>query len=208
MVKVAGPALSLDASGKLGGAIVFSKWKGRPYVRTLVKPSNPKSGGQVGMRAMFKFLAQEWAGITAPNKATWEDRADQLVVSTFNAYMSRGQFRWRDFTAPAQHDPADVADTPAVLGAFSVAAGVRSITCTQAITTANDGWGIAFFRSPTGTFDTSFDNLVGVVAIDGTNDVIFVDSPLDAGTYYYDTREFTIDGQLSAETGEESDTVV
>jgi len=208
MVKLAAPVLSLEASGKLGGALVFSKWKGRPYARTLVTPSNPKSGGQVGMRAMFKFLAQEWAGISAPNQATWEDRADQLVVSTFNAYMSRGQFRWRDFTAPAQHDPPAEADTPATVGAFSVAAGVRSITCTQAITTAADGWGIAFFRSPTGTFATSYDNLIGVKPISGTDDVVFVDSPHDPGTYYYDTREFTEDGQLSAETGEENDTVV
>lgn len=208
MVKVAGPCLSLEASGKLGGAIVFSKWKGRPYVRTLVKPANPQSGGQVGMRAMFKFLAQQWAGISAPNQATWEDRADQLVVSTFNAYMSRGQFRWRDFTAPSQHEPPAEADTPATVGAFSVAAGVRSITCTQAITTAADGWAIAFFRSPTTTFATSFDNLIGAVAISGTDDVVYVDSPLEPGDYYYDTREFTEDGQLSAETGEETDTVV
>ena len=46
MVKLGGPALSLDASGTVGGILTFSKWKGRPYVRTRVIPSNPKSGAK------------------------------------------------------------------------------------------------------------------------------------------------------------------
>lgn len=208
MVKVSGPALSMEASGSLGGVMVFSKWKGRAYVRSLVIPSNPRSGGQVGMRSMFSFLAKAWATLTAGNQATWEDRADQLVVSEFNAFMSYNQFRWRNFTAPSQEEPAGTADTPATLGALSLAVGVRSITVTQAVTTAADGWGVLIFRSPTGTFDTAYDNLKAVGTISGTDDVIHVDSPLEPGTYYYDTREFTTDGQLSAETGEESAVVV
>jgi hypothetical protein len=204
MVKVNAPALSLDASGKLGGSLVFSKWKGRHYVRSLVTPSNPKSGGQVGMRAMLKFLSQNWAALTAGDQATWEDRADQLIASTFNAYMSLNLFRWRNFTAPTQQDPAAEEDTEAVLGALSATPGVRSVTITQAVTTANDGWGVAFFRSPTGTFETAFDNLIGVGLIVGTANVVLVDSPLDPATYYYDTRPFTLDGILGTETGEQS----
>lgn len=207
MVRVQAPALSLAASGSLGGALVYATWKGRPYVRTLVIPANPRSGGQVGMRAMLKFLSQDWANVSAANQATWETRADQGTVSEFNAYIGYNQFRWRDFLAPTQHDPEDTADTPATLGALTAVAGVRSITVTQAVTTAADGWGILFFRSPTGTFDTAFDNLKSIRPVDGTNDVIFVDSPLAAGTYYYDSRECTEDGQLSAETGEVNETV-
>jgi len=208
MVRVQAPCLSLDASGSLGGAIVFSKWKGRPYVRELVKPSNPKSGGQVGVRAMMSFLTKDWSNIGSTNQATWADRADAKVVSTFNAYVGYNMFRWRDFLAPTQHDPEASADTPATLGTLSLTLGVRSITVTQAVTTASDGWGILFFRSPTGTFSTAFDNLIGAKPVDGTNDVTWVDSPLDPGAYYYDTREFTEDGQLSGETGEETETVV
>lgn len=207
MVKVQAPVLSLEASGSLGGALVYSKWKGRPYVRSLVKPANPKSGGQVGVRAMFKFLSQKWDAISAGNQATWEDRADQAIVSPFNAYMGYNQFRWRDFLAPTQHDPEDTADTPCTPGAGSAVAGVRSITVTQAITTAADGWGIAFFRALATTFATAFDNLVGVQIIDGVNDVLWVDSPLDPDTYYYNMRSISEDGQLSAEIGEVNATV-
>jgi hypothetical protein len=198
----------MEASGSLGGVMVFSKWKGRPYVRSLVIPANPKSGGQVGMRAMFSFLAKAWAGLSAGNKATWEDRAAQLVVSEFNAFMSYNQFRWRNFTAPSKEEPAAAGDTPAVLGAFSLTLGVRSITCSQAITTANNGWGICFFRALATGFTTAFDNLIAVGTIAGTAAVVHVDSPLDPDDYFYDTREFTTDGQLSAATGEETETVV
>lgn len=204
MVKVAAPALSLEASGSLGGIMVFSKWKGRPYVRTLVTPSNPKSGGQVGVRAMFRFLSQAWAGLTAADQATWEDRADQTIVSPFNAYMGFDQARWRDFEAPSTTDPPAVADTLAVVGTVTAVAGVRSATLTLPITTANEGWGIMAFRSLSTGFDTAFDNAIRAGTIDGTNDVVIVDTPLTPGTYYYNFRTWTEDGQVSAEIGEES----
>lgn len=208
MVKVSGPAFSLDASGTIGDTLVFSKWKGRNYIRSHVIPANPRSGGQVGMRAMFKFLTQAWAGLTDGNKATWEDRAAQLIASEFNAFLSYNQFRWRNFTSPSKEDPAAAANTPAVLGVLSLTLGVRSITVTQAVTTANDGWGVLIFRNATGTFTPTYDKLIAIGTISGTDDVVYVDSPLDPGAYYYDTATFTADGQQSAETGEETETVV
>jgi hypothetical protein len=207
MVKVAAPALSLEASGSIGKIMTFSKWKGRPYVRSLVRPSNPKTGGQTGVRSIFKFLAQAWATIGAVAQATWEDRADQKVVSTFNAFMSYNQSRFRDFLAPSTSDPAEATDTPAVTGAIAAVAGVRSATLTIPITTANDGWGVMAFRSTSTGFTTAFDNLIGVGTIDGTDDVVIVDTPLDPGDYYYNFREFTLDGQLGAELGEETITI-
>lgn len=202
MVKVAGPAMSLEASGSLAGVMVFSKWKGRPYVRSLVRPSNPKSGGQVGVRSLFKFISQQWASISAPNQATWETRADQGVVSPFNAYMGYNQARWRDFLAPSQHDPAAATDVASVIGVTVATPGVRSVTLTIPITTANDGWGVAVFRALASGFTTAFDNLIGVGVVDGVNDIIVVDTPLVPDTYYYNFRSITEDGQLGAEDGE------
>jgi len=207
MVKVLGPAMSLDASGSLAGALVFSKWKGRNYIRQLVTPANPKSGGQTGMRGCFKFLTQIWDGLTDANKATWEDRADDMVASPFNAFLSYNQKRWRNFQGITKEDPAIDTAYSGTAGVLSVVASERSITVTQAITVAGNGWGVAIFRSPTGTFDTAWNNLIAIEPCDGTNDVIHVDSPLDPGAYYYDTRILTDDGEMSAETGEETDTV-
>lgn len=207
MVKVNAPALSLDASGSLAGSLVFSKWKGRNYVRSLVRPSNPQSGGQVGVRSMFRFLTQQWAALTSFDHATWEDRAEDAAISPFNAYVSYNQFRWRNFLAPTQDYPEAETAFSGTLGAATAAAGVRSITVTQPVTAPGNGWGVAFFRAAATGFATAFDNLVRVLPFDGTNDIVFVDTPLEPGTYYYNLRTITDDGALGAELGEVSDTV-
>jgi len=58
MAKVKGPLMSLEASGSIANTIVFSIWKGRPYVRQLVTPSNPSSAGQIAVRKILGSLAK------------------------------------------------------------------------------------------------------------------------------------------------------
>lgn len=190
--------MSLDASGSLAGVMVYSKWKGRNYVRTLVKPSNPKSGGQVGVRSMFKFLAQIWAGLTAGNQATWATRAEDLVASPFNAFMSYNQKRWRDFDTPAKEDPATEAST-APDGATGVATpDVRSISLavTHGVNLAD--WGFTIHRSTGTGFTPAFSNCIAVVEADVAGDAEYIDSPLEAGTYYYNFIGFNDDGKEGA----------
>jgi len=204
MVKVFAPALSLDASGTLGDAITFSKWKGRHYVRERIIPSNPKSGLQVGFRSMFKFLAQNWDTLSAPEQATYEDLADSLAISPFNAYVRANQRHWRNFNAPSKDIAAARAGTPAAWNGGTPAAtgGVASITIDFTVATLNDGWGLMIFRSPTGTFTPSLSNCRAVVLCNAAAAFTWVDTPLVAGTYYYDTVRFTDDGLASAEDGE------
>lgn len=202
MVKVNAPALSLDASGKLGGAIVFSKWKGRNYVRQLVVPANPKSAMQVGMRAMMKFLSQDWTNLTSEEKATWEDYAAQLIASPFNAFVSRCQRNWRNFLAPSKNDPALRTGTPSTITGWAAAAGIRQITLTWTVGTLADGWGIMIFRSITGVFAESLSNCIAVVQCNTAAAFEYVDTPLDPGTYYYSYIPFTeagLKGTPSAE---------
>jgi hypothetical protein len=67
MAKVTGPLMSMDASGKFGGALVFGKWKGRPTVRKLVTPSNPQTADQTAARNAVRCLGagQRFASLTA-----------------------------------------------------------------------------------------------------------------------------------------------
>jgi len=208
MVKVNAPALSLDASGSIAGTLVFSKWKGRNYVRELVKPANPRSGGQVGMRAAMKFLAQQWAGLLDAEKATWEDRAANLVASEFNAFVSYNLFRARNFLAPSKEDPAGAAGTIATLSGASATAGVRSITYEDTVTVVNDNWAVAIYRSTAPGFSTAYDNLIAIVEASSAASFAYVDSPLAPGKYYYNSRCITEDGLLGAEEGEVNATVV
>jgi hypothetical protein len=72
MTKTALPALSLEAAGQIGHAMISSHWKGRPYQKRYVVPHDPKSQLQVARRARTKFLTNAWATLTAAQKASWE----------------------------------------------------------------------------------------------------------------------------------------
>lgn len=200
MARVQGPLFSLGASGKLGGAVVYATWKGRAYVRELVRPANPKSDKQLSVRGMLKFLSQEWAGIGDTAQVSWEDLADADVVSPFNAYIKKNLRRWRNFLGVGQDSDPAAGDTGPTHGAGSAAGGVRMATVTMAVTAPGDGWGLAIFRKFDSAVTPAFDNLVAVIPYDGTEDVVFVDTPLDPGTWHYDFMSITKDGLFTDET--------
>jgi hypothetical protein len=202
MVKVNGPAMSMDASGSLGGAIVFSKWKGRNYIRQLVKPANPKSALQVSMRAMMRFLSQLWASLSAEQQATWETLAAQKVVSPFNAFVSRNQKRWRTFQMPGMEDPIGETGTQSTIASWAAAGGVREITLSGTVSTIANGMGLAIFRSTSGTFTESLSNCIAVIPALTEAAFSFVDGPLTPGTYYYSYIPFTTDGKTGTPSAE------
>lgn len=185
VVKVQGPMLSFDASGTIANTAVFSKWRGRNYVRNRVIPANPRTAPQTGVRSCLKFLAQQWASLSAGNQATWEDRAAQTNILPFNAYCALGLARWRNGEYPSQADPPAEDDTPATMGTCTGQAVGRLAEITAVTTTPADGWGIFLHRSTTTGFTPGYSTLVSAKPHDGTNNVIFEDGPLDPGTYYY-----------------------
>ncbi len=202
MAIVKGPAMSLDASGSLAGAIVFSKWKGRNYIRQLVTPANPRSGAQVGFRSSMKFLAQNWAGLTPVEKATWIDRAADMIVSPFNAFTSYNQRRWRNFLGPSKEDPAAEASTPPTAPTGAAVAGVRMATITLTDTVTAPDWGYLLFRSLLTGFTPAISNAIAIFPWSTAATTDYIDTPLDPDTYYYRSRGFNddgIDGALDVE---------
>jgi len=83
------PLLSFGASGSLAKTLVYSKWKGRPYVRRHVIPANPKTVGQVLTRNVFKASGDFWK--TAPTlfQAPWDSFATGQVLTGRNAMTAR-----------------------------------------------------------------------------------------------------------------------
>lgn len=208
MVKVFAPALSLDASGTLGNAITFSKWKGRNYLRERVIPANPQTGAQVGLRAMMKFLAQNWNALPEGTKADWLTRAQQLVASNFNAFVSYNQRRWRNFNSPSQLDPASQDDTEGSQANLAATAGVRQITVSFDVSVLEDNWGAIIFRATTTPIAAAFSNSVAAILADAAETFSWVDSPLAAGTYYYNVRLFSEHGVMGGMGPDVNATVV
>lgn len=196
MALVSGPMLSLDARGKFGGALVFSNWKGRPTVRQLVKPSNPRSAAQYGQRAMISFLSPAWGALSAGNQATWDALAAQAVISGFNAFTKFNLDKWTQFTTPYK-TPTSTGETNPVMGALTVTGGVGIINVSNVITTANNIWGMLIAVSATTGFTPAKDNIRDAVLY-SASPVTRTLTNFEPGTYYVRTSGFTGDGQKTA----------
>lgn len=90
MARVKAPLFSLDASGQLGEAIVYSKWKGREYVREYTIPQNPNSPTQINVRKAWELLVAKWQGELPAYHLEWDLFANQFKMSGFNQYIGRG----------------------------------------------------------------------------------------------------------------------
>jgi len=66
MAKVTGPLMSLDASGTVGKTAVFSKWKGRNYVRLRVIPMNRQTPDQQDARTRTGSVGRSMSIVARP----------------------------------------------------------------------------------------------------------------------------------------------
>jgi hypothetical protein len=83
-----------DIRNKLGENVVFSMWKGRPYMREYVIPANPQTDAQTANRlhmAAIVLLYQTNIKGTAVNKAAWNVEALPKVISGYNIFTEYGR---------------------------------------------------------------------------------------------------------------------
>src|SRR3990170_5551012 len=134
------PLFGLDASGTLGGSIVFSKWKGRTYVRRHAVPANPKSGLQVGMRAGFKFVSETYSGLSDAIKARWKLIGEKTQTTPLNAQMKLSQENIRIGKGCVKDPDAIAGTTPTAPATLLATALPKSLLLTWAhpVTTPGD----------------------------------------------------------------------
>jgi hypothetical protein len=87
MAKVTAPLLSFGASGQIGKTQVYSKWKGRPYVRRHVIPGYTNTAGQILTRSLFTWLNNVWKNAPALFTAPWFLYAKGQVMTDRNAML-------------------------------------------------------------------------------------------------------------------------
>ncbi len=185
MVKLTGPMFSMTASGSIAKAVTYSSWKGRAYARQRVIPANPRSGPQTGMRAMLKFLSQEWTNLSIAEKADWTTRAASTVISNFNAFVGYNQSRWRSYDNPSKLDPADETGTAPTAPTTTPTGGIRQIQLSILDGVNAPDWAYVIHRSVTTGFTPAFSNVVAVTPWDVAGTTIYIDTPLAIATYYY-----------------------
>jgi len=206
MARVSGPLMSVGASGTFAKTLTYATWKGRSYVRQRVIPANPKTSSQTGIRAMFGYVAAAWAGIAALSKATWDAAAVARGISAFNAYASQCMTDWQNGLAPIQAstDARTTGDVVCALSAITGAAGYATMQISNTADAAADAVGFIIFRDTAEITDPSWTNAIAVVPWNPSNDVVYTDSPLAAGTYHYRTAAFSADGKLGTVTDDGS----
>lgn len=204
MAKITGPLMSLDASGSVASTITFSKWKGRNYVRQLVKPANPKSAAQTAFRAMFGFLSSIWKTMSPTDQGSWDTLAAMGNYSPFNAFTHFNQKLWTQVLTPTANSSYAQAGTPSAPTAFTATGGVRQITIDASLGASATQWGMIVYRNANTGFTPTQNDVVGILKAPPSDDTVFLDSGLAPGTYYYRIATFTTDGVASLYATEHS----
>jgi len=89
MAKVTAPLLSFGASGTVAKVQVYSKWRGRPYVRRHVIPSNPNTTAQQLTRNVFSVGNSFWKLMGTIAISPWDLFATGQVLTGRNAFIGR-----------------------------------------------------------------------------------------------------------------------
>lgn len=142
MAKVNAPLLSFSASGTIAGTQTYSRWKGRPYVRQRVTPSNPNTSGQQLTRNTFTWLNNVWKNAPALFSAPWDLYATGQVLTGRNAFVGQNTRALR-----SQTDLADMIFSPGAKGGIipaglALTPGAGSIAAAITAPALPVGWSI------------------------------------------------------------------
>jgi hypothetical protein len=165
------------------------------------------TGKQVSIRAMMKWLSQEWKNLTPAERLTWNKLAQIAAIAPYHAYIAANQVRWRNFLTPSKAYPAT--DPSGAIGATTLLTFPRVAMIDLWISSGGPrpSWGWQIHRSKTTGFTPSKENTVAFkIAVVVTWDV-FHDTPLLPGTYYYRVRGFDVTGRRGNFSAEVSGTV-
>lgn len=137
MAKVIGPLMSMTASGKFGGAIVFDK---RGRARKYVVPANPQTAGQVTQRNKIRdlqsCLKQLGAVLRAELKSgfgyTWNTVIIKELLMNEGAQLTAYVGEWTAFeagekTAWGTADPGTYTDLTDGQGLYACASAAFDI---------------------------------------------------------------------------------
>lgn len=189
------PLFGLDASGSLAGSIVFSKWRGRTYVRRLAIPANPRTVLQVGMRSVFKFITQAFGALTSNQKAAWDALAAPDNITQLNAQVRDAQTRarrnegWR--LGPSE-TPGTTPDAPTGLAAT---AQNKSVDLVWTRPVGNQGdYTVAIYMFTADTITGIIGELVEVLAV--TRESTTIIGLTNGVEVFFEVRETNTDGEF------------
>lgn len=89
MARLTGPLMSLGASGTIAQTLTYADWKGIPYARTRVIPSNPRSTSQTQTRESFAYLQDLYKFFPSIAREPWIAAVRGIPMTAQNMLLSK-----------------------------------------------------------------------------------------------------------------------
>lgn len=141
MAKTTAPALSFGARGAIAKTMVYSKWRGVPYVRQHVVPANPRTAAQTTVRNTFALLREMWKLAPPLVKQSWDSFAQGRPFTGMNKFVGENVR-----VLQSQPDMTDFIGSPGAKGGLPPTAiavdslAVGQITVDFTLPALPDGW--------------------------------------------------------------------
>lgn len=200
MAVLTGPLLSIDARGKFGGSLIYSKQSGTNYVKAYAVPTNPQSTNQIYQRSFISWLTKSWSDFSQVRKDTWLELAEDLSLSSYHAFLSMNTKRWAAGQRPVA-EPDIRSTIPDGDVTFSVIRDDRTRYLHTFIELGNEPYLVHYHYGLSSGFSPSKTNLIGFYAGWEANnefwerdDVTWVAD--DDSSYYFKAVISTIYGEL------------
>ena len=195
MVKLTGPCLSLEARGGLGRALTYRHIAGRATVGRWLAPPYRNTPAQKSIRRYSLWLQQQWASISAPNKATWTTTAKGKAIANYHAYLSQNMTRWQSLLPPTQIDgaPGLAPFSPDLSFAAYNSPGNRAYM--QFFFSGLDFQTVTSFVRTDLNTPTRNDFLMQLYPGGAANEMIGVTDPFPNGTYQFWAYSGSLDGE-------------
>ncbi len=142
MSRITAPLLSFGASGAIAKTQVYSKWKGRPYVRRYVIPANPDTTDQQLTRNVFAWLQNVWKFASSQVTEAYAAYAQGQVMTDRNAFGKINIAPMREETDIALFMFSPGAKSGLAAAAIAITPGSGQLSVAVTAPTLPTGWTI------------------------------------------------------------------
>jgi hypothetical protein len=142
MARTTAPLLSWSASGQVAQTQVYSRWKGRGYVRRYVIPANPNTTDQQETRNTFKWLNNFAKYLPAGATDAWSLYATNAQITERNAIIKQNLSNLRSQANLDNLIMSPSAGSGLVATGIALTPGVTQISAALTAPTLPTGWTI------------------------------------------------------------------
>lgn len=163
MATVRGGGFSLRAKGAIAKTIVYASWKGRPYMRVLVKPAQPRTSGQRSTRAVMGSSAPLFRTLTTTQQAVWATNAKTGNITPVNAFARYNiKYRKRNL-GPANAPNVAAGSAPTAPTGLAVTGSKSQILATWTDSVTPNVWAVHVVAQLAGAPTATYPFIVATV---------------------------------------------